>query len=64
MNKEKKYFSMTRQQLALSAGVCLVTFNKWLKQDLPALKKRGYQPRSLLNPSVVKYLCEKYCIEV
>ncbi len=55
---------MTRSQLATFAGVCLATFNKWIRQDLPALKKRGYQPRSLLNPSVVKYLCEKYCIEV
>ncbi|MCR4559730.1 MAG: hypothetical protein K5685_06590 [Bacteroidales bacterium] len=58
------YRSMTRSQLATFAGVCLATFNKWIRQDLPALKKRGYQPRSLLNPSVVKYLCEKYCIEV
>lgn len=56
------YRSMTRQELAVKAGVCLVTFNKWIKRDLPALKKRGYLPRSLLNPAVVKFLCEKYCI--
>ena len=62
---EKLYYtSMTRQELADKAGVCLATFTKWINRDLPILKKLGYLPRGLLNPAVVKFICEKYCIEV
>ena len=56
------YKAMTRQELAQKAGVCIATFNKWLKADLTHLKRNGYKPRSLLPPAVVKYICEKYCI--
>ena len=30
---------MTRTQLAASAGVCLATFNKWIRKELPVVKK-------------------------
>ncbi|MCR4559211.1 MAG: hypothetical protein K5685_03970 [Bacteroidales bacterium] len=62
---EKLYYkAMTRQELAQKAGVCIATFNKWLNRDSPVLKKLGYLPRGLLNPAVVKFICEKYCIEI
>jgi hypothetical protein len=55
---------MTRQQLASKAGVCIATFNKWIRKDLPTLKRLGYRPRSVLNPALVRFLCQKYCIDV
>jgi len=58
------YTSMTRQQLASKAGVCIATFNKWIRKDLPTLKRLGYRPRSVLNPALVRFLCQKYCIDV
>lgn len=58
------YTSMTRQELAQKAGVCIATFTKWINKDMPTLKKLGYLPRGLLNPAVVKFICEKYCIVV
>ena len=41
------------------------TFRRWLKSDREQLKEMGVLPRSkLLNPAAVKYLCEKYVIEI
>lgn len=59
-----KYKAMTRQQLAESAGVCRQTLTNWLNSDLKILKKLGVKERGVLPPSAVKYICEKYCIEI
>ena len=58
------YKATTRQELANKAGVCLATFKKWLKTDLKEIKKLGYKERVLLPPAVVRYLSEKYVIEL
>ena len=41
------------------------TFRRWLKSDEIYLRLNGVSPNAkVLPPHVVKYLCEKYCIEV
>lgn len=57
--------SMTKYELASAAGVSAATFRRWLKTDSAFLEANQITPRSkILPPKVVKYLCEKYCIEV
>ena len=53
-----------KSELADAAGVSMGTFRKWMKSETNELKKRGVGPHDkLLNPSAVKYLCDKYCID-
>ena len=55
--------SMTKFELAQTAGVSPATFRRWLKTDKAFLDANGIAPRTkILPPIVVKYLCEKYCI--
>lgn len=57
--------SMTKYELADAAGVSAATFRRWLKTDRAFLEANHIHPRTkILPPKVVKYLCEKYCIEV
>lgn len=57
--------SMYKSELADAAGVSMSTFKRWLKTDEQQLKEMGVLPRSkLLNPAAVKYLCEKYVIDL
>ena len=57
--------SYTKSQLATAAGVSPETFRRWLKTDRAFLEANGIQRNTrLFPPKVVKYLCEKYCIEV
>ena len=59
------YKSMYKSELAEAAGVSMSTFKRWLKTDKQQLKAMGCLPRSkLLNPAAVKYLCEKYVIDL
>ena len=55
--------AMTRQQLAVRAGVCRQTLNNWLKMHHQELFKLGMRPRCLLPPSVVEWILETYCID-
>lgn len=57
--------SYTKSELARAAGVSGDTFRRWLKTDREFLRANNVQPKTkYLPPVVVKYLCEKYCIDV
>ena len=60
-----KYKSMYKYELANAAGVSSDTFRCWLQSDRTKLKAMGVAPKQhLLPPKAVRYLCEKYDIEV
>ena len=41
------------------------TFRRWLKSDQAFLEANGVTTNTkILPPKVVKYICEKYCIEL
>ena len=57
--------SYTKAQLADAAGVSPETFRRWLKTDRAFLEVNHIRPTTkLFRPNVVKYLCEKYAIEL
>ena len=57
--------SYTKDQLADAAGVSPETFRRWLKTDRAFLEVNHIRPTTkLFPPNVVKYLCEKYAIEL
>ena len=57
--------SYTKAQLADAAGVSPGTFRRWLRSDRAFLEANGILPTTkLFPPKVVKYLCDKYCIEI
>ena len=57
--------SYTKAQLADAAGVSPETFRRWLRSDRAFLEANGIRPTTkLFPPKVVKYLCEKYCIDL
>lgn len=57
--------SYSKFELAQAAGVSADTFRRWMKSDRAFLEANGITPNTrLLPPKVVKYLCEKYCIEI
>ena len=57
--------SMSKYELALAAGVRPSTFRRWLKTDREFLEQNNVSPRAkILPPNVVRYLCEKYDIDV
>ena len=57
--------SRTKIELARAAGVSPETFRRWLKTDRAFLEANGIRPTTkLFPPKVVKYLCEKYAIEL
>lgn len=56
--------SKLKSELARAAGVSMGTFRKWMKNETKELEKRAVKPHDkLLNPSAVKFICEKYNIE-
>ena len=57
--------SMSKQQLADKAGVSLSTFNRWCKPLQSQLEQLGMFPGArLLPPNVVKYLADRFCIDL
>jgi len=59
------YKSMYKYELARIAGVSNDTFRRWLKTDEKILQELGCKKNDhLLNPAAVRYLCEKYVIEI
>ena len=57
--------SYTKAQLADAAGVSPETFRRWLRSDRAFLEANGIRSTpKLFPPRVVKYLCEKYDIEI
>ena len=57
--------AMTKQKLADKAGVSLNTLNKWCKPFKAELEAIGLQPNTrLLPPVVIKFIAEKFCIDL
>ena len=57
--------AMSKQQLADKAGVSLNTLRRWCKPLQQELEHLGLQPGArMLPPSVVKYIADKFCIDV
>ena len=56
---------MTKQQLADCAGVCVRTLMRWCEPYRDELEKMGMNPTArVLPPHIIKYLSEKFCIDV
>ena len=59
------YKAMYKNELARAAGVSGCTFRKWLLTDKAVLTELGITAKQqLLPPKAVRYLCEKYDIDV
>lgn len=57
--------AMLKSELAAAAGVSRDTFRRWLQSDAEYMREQGVKPTSkMLPPKVVKYLIDKYCIEL
>ena len=57
--------AMYKSELAEAAGVTRDTFRRWLRSDIDYLRSQGLSPKAkLLPPQVVRYLSEKYDIEL
>ena len=55
----------SKYELAQAAGVSTETLRRWLKDDEEFFKENHISPHAkILPPKAVKYLCEKYCIDV
>lgn len=52
-------------ELARAAGVSGETFRRWLRRDKAVLEEHHVGPKTkILPPKVVRYLCEKYDIDI
>ena len=57
--------AMTKQQLADSAGVTTKTLTNWCEPFLKELKAMGMHPNmKVLPPHIVRFISEKFCIDV
>ena len=57
--------AMTKTQMADCAGVCIETFNNWLKPHHATLAAMGYPPgRRVIPPNVVAWMCEQFDINI
>ena len=57
--------SYTKKQLADAAGVSADTFRRWLHSDRAFLEQHGVSCYArILPPHIVKYLCEKYSLDL
>ena len=57
--------AMTKQELANSAGVSIRTFSHWCEPYREELLRMDWQPKMiLLPPHIVKFLSDKFCIDV
>ena len=57
--------AMLKSELAAAAGVSRATFRRWLHSDAEHLSSLGVKPSAkMLPPGAVKYLIDKYCIDL
>ena len=57
--------AMTRQQIALQAGVTIKTLNNWCKPFRKDLEALGLRPgMRVLPPNIVSWICDKFCIDI
>lgn len=65
LEQKKTMKSYTKSELARAAGVSRDTFRRWLRTDNEFLQSHNVQPKTkFLPPVVVKYLCQKYDIDL
>ena len=56
--------AMTRQQLAVCAGVDVRTLHNWMRPYRELLIQMGMpKGKGALPPNVVKWICDRYCID-
>ena len=56
---------MYKSEIAAAAGVSRQTLRNWMKTDRETLSKMGVSPNAkIMPPLAVKYLCEKYVIDI
>ena len=59
------YKAMYKFELAMAAGVSTSTFHRWLINDQIILQDMRISPNAkLLPPCAVKFICDKYCIDL
>ena len=57
--------AMLKQELADAAGVSLRTLHRWCEPYREELLHMGWRPKMiLLPPHIVKFLSDKFCIDV
>ena len=60
--------SMLKSEIARAAGVSNRTFTRWFNHMIPAIEKdlniTINTHSKLISPNVVKWICDKYCIEI
>lgn len=57
--------AMSKQELAERAGVTTKTLKAWCDEYDTTLKRMGLKPRAkVLQPHIVKFLAEKFCIDL
>lgn len=57
--------AMSKQQLADCAGVSVNTLMKWCRPFMNELEQMGLSPNDkVLPPNIVKFLVEKFCIDL
>lgn len=65
MMTTNKFKAMYKSELADAAGVSLKTLSRWLNRDRNYFTSIGVSVKQqLLPPVAVKYICEKYVIEL
>ena len=65
LNSKAPYYFKTMNGKTFAADVTRDTFRLWLHSDAEYLRSQGISPKAkLLPPQVVRYLIEKYDIEV
>lgn len=56
--------AMTKKQLACRAGVTVRTLSNWCRPYRKELEAMGLKSDMvLLPPNIVRWICEKFCIE-
>lgn len=56
---------MTKQEMALRAGVSVRTLSRWCRPYEAELRRMGMEKKMrIMPPHVVKFLAEKLCIDV
>ena len=56
---------MSKSELADKTGVCVRTLMNWCRPYRLELERMGMNPNAkILPPHIVKYLSEKFCIDV
>lgn len=57
--------AMSKSELAVRAGVSVNTLNRWMRPHSGELAAMGLRANQrVLPPHIVKYLVEKFCIDL